>query len=472
MPLPGCRRCDPRPPLPPSAASARSNCSCATPAASACACATRSSAIARCRRCSSPAASPRTAMSPRAARSREAAGGRARSARAARSIRASTAWSRSTGSAPTAALDAPIDPADQADAIARCSTRSASTRLQAFVGCSYGAMVGLQFAARHGARLQQLVAISGAHRAHPYASAWRALQRRVVALGAAAVRRDPRPGAGAPAGDAELPHAGGIRRALRRRRRSATAACACGAEDYLDALRRDLRRSAPRRPPSCACPSRSTCSASIPARSALPVTVVAVAEDRLVPLSDACDAGRAPARRDPPARAAFAVRPRRVPEGRADASPRSCARRSKTALPMHARRCRHEHRATAVPPPCAPASTATPRSARSRRRSCCRRTSASPASARSASTTTRAAATRRATCSATRSPNSKAAPAASSPRPAWRAITLVLHALLEARRPPGRAARRLRRQLAAVQCAGRKGRTSSWSPPTSPIRAR
>ena len=38
------------------------------------------------------------------------------------------------------------------------------------------------------------------------------------------------------------------------------------------------------------------------------------------------------------------------------------------------------------------------------------------------------------------------------------AITLVLHALLEARRPPGGAARRLRRQLAPVQCAGEERR--------------
>src|SRR6202008_1861750 len=45
-------------------------------------------------------------------------------------------------------------------------------------------MVGLQFAARHRDRVGHLVAISGAHRAHPFSSAWRALQRRAVALGA------------------------------------------------------------------------------------------------------------------------------------------------------------------------------------------------------------------------------------------------------------------------------------------------
>jgi len=81
------------------------------------------------------------------------------------------------------ALDAPIDTTDQADAIAALLDALGIARLQAFVGYSYGALVGLQFAARHAGRLQRLVAVSGAHRAHPYAAAWRALQRQAVALG-------------------------------------------------------------------------------------------------------------------------------------------------------------------------------------------------------------------------------------------------------------------------------------------------
>jgi homoserine O-acetyltransferase len=56
-------------------------------------------------------------------------------------------------------------------------------RAHGFIGASYGAMVGLQFAARHPARLGALLAISGAHRPHPYASALRALQRRIVRAG-------------------------------------------------------------------------------------------------------------------------------------------------------------------------------------------------------------------------------------------------------------------------------------------------
>lgn len=80
-------------------------------------------------------------------------------------------------------LDAPIDTADQADAIAKLLSALGIARLQAFVGYSYGALVGLQFAVRHPERLDKLIAVSGAHRAHPYAAAWRALQRRAVTLG-------------------------------------------------------------------------------------------------------------------------------------------------------------------------------------------------------------------------------------------------------------------------------------------------
>jgi len=80
-------------------------------------------------------------------------------------------------------LDVAIDSADQADAFAAVLDRLGIRRVAAFVGCSYGAMVGLQFAARHGHRVACLLAISGADRAHPYSSAWRALQRRIATLG-------------------------------------------------------------------------------------------------------------------------------------------------------------------------------------------------------------------------------------------------------------------------------------------------
>ncbi len=80
-------------------------------------------------------------------------------------------------------LDAVIDSADQADAIAAVLDTLDIGTVAAFFGSSYGAMVGLQFAARYPRRVGRLVAISGAHRSHPYASAWRALQRQAVGLG-------------------------------------------------------------------------------------------------------------------------------------------------------------------------------------------------------------------------------------------------------------------------------------------------
>lgn len=80
-------------------------------------------------------------------------------------------------------LDAPLDTADQADAIAQLIDVLELGPLHAFVGYSYGALVGLQLAVRHPRALRRLVAVSGAHRPHPYASAWRALQRRAVTLG-------------------------------------------------------------------------------------------------------------------------------------------------------------------------------------------------------------------------------------------------------------------------------------------------
>ena len=80
-------------------------------------------------------------------------------------------------------IDAPIDTADQADAMALLLDALGINALHAFVGYSYGALVGQQLAIRHPQRLGRLVAVSGAHRPHPYASAWRALQRRAVALG-------------------------------------------------------------------------------------------------------------------------------------------------------------------------------------------------------------------------------------------------------------------------------------------------
>ena len=78
---------------------------------------------------------------------------------------------------------ASVSSEDQADALAALLDALGIVRVQAFVGASYGAMVGLAFAARHGDRLGKLVALAGAHRPHPLASAQRAVQRGIVKLG-------------------------------------------------------------------------------------------------------------------------------------------------------------------------------------------------------------------------------------------------------------------------------------------------
>lgn len=81
-------------------------------------------------------------------------------------------------------FDAPsVSSEDQADAIAGLLDALGIAHVAAFVGASYGAMVGLAFAARHGDRLGKLVALAGAHRPHPLATAQRAVQRGIVKLG-------------------------------------------------------------------------------------------------------------------------------------------------------------------------------------------------------------------------------------------------------------------------------------------------
>lgn len=76
-----------------------------------------------------------------------------------------------------------ISSEDQADALAGLLGALSIARVEAFVGASYGAMVGLAFAARHPDRLSKLIALAGAHRPHPLATAQRAVQRGIVRLG-------------------------------------------------------------------------------------------------------------------------------------------------------------------------------------------------------------------------------------------------------------------------------------------------
>jgi len=179
-------------------------------------------------------------------------------------------------------LDAPIDPLDQALAVAAVLDHLDIERVEAFVGCSYGAMVGLAFAARHGARLERLVAISGAHRAHPDASASRVIQRRIVALGggspaALALARALAMVGYRTAGELDT-RFDAAPRIVRGRVR-------CESEDWLDACgARFASRFSPR--------AWSRLSESIdlhrvdPANIPVATTLLGIVEDRVVPIAD------------------------------------------------------------------------------------------------------------------------------------------------------------------------------------------
>jgi len=182
-------------------------------------------------------------------------------------------------------LDVPIDTADQADALVALLDALRIDALHAFVGYSYGALVGLQLACRHPARLRRLVAVSGAHRAHPYAAAWRALQRRAVALGQ--LQCADAQGLSLARQFAMLsyrtPEEFGVR--FDAAPEIINGRVRCAAEDYLDVAG---ARYVARTPLT----AYLRLSESIdlhridPAAVAVPTAVVAVEGDRLVPLSD------------------------------------------------------------------------------------------------------------------------------------------------------------------------------------------
>lgn len=69
---------------------------------------------------------------------------------------------------------------DFADSLAGVLDVLGIARAETFVGASFGAMVGLAFAARHKRRIGRLIAISGAHRSTPAATAGRLIQRRII----------------------------------------------------------------------------------------------------------------------------------------------------------------------------------------------------------------------------------------------------------------------------------------------------
>jgi homoserine O-acetyltransferase/O-succinyltransferase len=174
---------------------------------------------------------------------------------------------------------------DQAQALRYLLDHLNIPRLRAIVGASYGGMVALAFAERDAARVEHIIVISGADRAHPMATAWRSVQRRIVRFGLSSGRA---------AEGLELARA--LAMATYRSpdefaaRFSSPAQALDGhfvfpVEEYLLARGRDY--AARYRPESFLCLSESIDLHSIDAsRVATRCALVAIREDQLVPIAD------------------------------------------------------------------------------------------------------------------------------------------------------------------------------------------
>lgn len=69
---------------------------------------------------------------------------------------------------------------DQAEVLRLLCAHLGIAGLRAIVGASYGGMVALAFAERHPSLVEQLVVISAADKTHPMSTAWRSVQRAIV----------------------------------------------------------------------------------------------------------------------------------------------------------------------------------------------------------------------------------------------------------------------------------------------------
>jgi homoserine O-acetyltransferase len=174
---------------------------------------------------------------------------------------------------------------DQAEALRRLLDHLQIPRLRAIVGASYGGMVALAFAERYADRVEQLLVISAADRAHPMATAWRSVQRRTVRFALAA-------GHGAEGLELARALAMASYRSpqefaarFNQAPRQVEGRFVFPVEEYLFARGRDY--AARHRAESFLCLSESIDLHLIDAeRVATPTTAVAVQEDQLVPIGD------------------------------------------------------------------------------------------------------------------------------------------------------------------------------------------
>ena len=74
---------------------------------------------------------------------------------------------------------------DQVELIVRLLDHLGIKALHALVGASYGGMVALAFGERYPDRVERLLVLSAADRAHPLSTAWRSIERQMVRFGIA-----------------------------------------------------------------------------------------------------------------------------------------------------------------------------------------------------------------------------------------------------------------------------------------------
>src|SRR5205807_1287627 len=189
-------------------------------------------------------------------------------------------------SAAAAASEFPsISSYDQAEVLVRLLNQLGLKSLRAIAGGSYGGMVALAFGERYPERVGHLLVICAADRAHPMATAWRSVQRRIVRFAA---------DCGRAADGLQLARA----LAMASYRSSEEFAARFGGapavsdarfvfpvEQYLFARGSDYARRY--RPESFVCLSESIDLHRVDAsRVFVPTTAVAIREDQLVPLAD------------------------------------------------------------------------------------------------------------------------------------------------------------------------------------------
>jgi homoserine O-acetyltransferase/O-succinyltransferase len=174
---------------------------------------------------------------------------------------------------------------DQAEALCSLLDHLGIERLHAFVGASYGGMVGLAFAERFPRRVARLVVISAADRTHPMSTAWRSVQRRIVRFACSLGRAREGLELARALAMATYRTPGEFAARFGHAPRSVHGEFVFPVEEYLFARGRDY--AGRYHPESFLCLSESIDLHSVDAtRIDVPAAVVAVHEDQLVPLED------------------------------------------------------------------------------------------------------------------------------------------------------------------------------------------